>query len=107
MINFRSDIMLCILQCMYTIEFTNAEAGDILAESQFTRDTDGWFVTVEGGQTKVLTALPVEFDRVSKKIKSGDLGDLAWYFAAPQKFLGDQSSFYHGSLEFNLVRLCS
>jgi alkaline phosphatase D len=85
------------------IDFIKAENGDILVESQFLRDTDGWFVTVEGGQTKLLTALPVEFDRVSRKIKSGDQGDLAWYFSAPQKFLGDQSSFYHGTLEFNLV----
>eukprot|EP00291_Cryptomonas_curvata_P007679 CAMPEP_0172199690 /NCGR_PEP_ID=MMETSP1050-20130122/28841_1 /TAXON_ID=233186 /ORGANISM="Cryptomonas curvata, Strain CCAP979/52" /LENGTH=77 /DNA_ID=CAMNT_0012876767 /DNA_START=45 /DNA_END=275 /DNA_ORIENTATION=- len=77
MTKFRLGILLCI-QYIYTPEFIKAETGDILVESQFTRDTDGWFVTVEGGQTKVLTALPVEFDRVSKKIKSGDKGDLAW-----------------------------
>eukprot|EP00802_Teleaulax_amphioxeia_P002946 Tamp_02949.p1 GENE.Tamp_02949~~Tamp_02949.p1 ORF type:complete len:1076 (-),score=216.30 Tamp_02949:765-3743(-) len=30
------------------------------------------------------------------------MGDLAWYFVAPPKFLGDQRSFFHGALQYQL-----
>ena len=85
---------------------TQADTGDVLLESRFQRDSDGWFVTVENGNKKTtLVPSPLQFDRETKKIKSGDQGDLPWYFTAPNKYLGDKSSFYHGGLEFSLVYL--
>lgn len=82
----------------------HTSTGDVLLESRFLRDADGWFVTVENGNKKTnLVPSPLEFDRISKKIKSSDQGDLPWYFTAPNKYLGDKSSFYHGTLEFTLV----
>ena len=88
---------------VYAFQFTEANTGDILLESHFLRDADGWFVTVEGGKTKAATSMPVDFDRISKKIKSGDQGDVTWYFTAPNKYHGDKSSLYHGIMEFGLV----
>jgi hypothetical protein len=82
----------------------HASTGDVLLESRFLRDADGWFVTVENWNKKAnLVPSALEFDRISKKIKSADQGDLPWYFTAPNKYLGDKSSFYHGTLEFTLV----
>jgi hypothetical protein len=80
-----------------------ASTGDILVESNFVRDMDGWFVTVDGGATKELVPTPLEVDKATLRIKAGDRGDLVWYFNAPNKFLGDQGSFYHGALEYTLV----
>ena len=45
---------------------------------------------------------PLSVDRSSQRIKSGDDGDVVWYWVAPEKFLGDQRSFFHGVLHYTL-----
>ena len=78
-----------------------AAPGDVLAESRFTRGADDWYTHVES-QREDGPAVALELDRGAQRIKGGDMGDLAWYFVAPPKFLGDQRSFFHGALQYQL-----
>jgi len=78
-----------------------AAPGDVLVESRFARDFDDWYTGVES-QREDGPAVKLELDRGAQRIKSGDMGDLAWYFIAPQKFLGDQRSLMHGVLQYQL-----
>eukprot|EP00960_Hanusia_phi_P013581 397779-Hanusia_phi.AAC.1 len=74
--------------------------GDILMESAFFRDTDGWYATWDGK----LEGRPIqlEVDRVSQRAKGVDNGNVFWYFTAPAKFLGDRRTFMNGVLQYNL-----
>mmetsp|Transcript_103564 Transcript_103564/g.167033 ORF Transcript_103564/g.167033 Transcript_103564/m.167033 type:complete len:1101 (+) Transcript_103564:87-3389(+) len=75
--------------------------GDVLIESRFTRDMDDWYTDIES-QREDAPTVKLELDRGAQRIKSGDMGDVAWYFKAPQKFLGDQRSLFHGVLQYEL-----
>lgn len=61
---------------------TEALAGDVLLESRFVRDVEGWSIGIEG---KGEAAGPLEHDRGMKRVKGGDSGDVSWYFVAPEK----------------------
>ena len=84
-----------------TVGRARAAPGDVLVESKFTRGSDDWFTGVES-QREDGPAVALEVDRGAQRIKGGDMGDLAWYFLAPPKFLGDQRSFFHGALQYQL-----
>jgi len=73
--------------------------GDVVQESRFVQGVEGWAVSVEG---KGATDGALAHDRGMKRIKAGDAGNVAWYFEAPEKYLGRQDNFYHSTLNFSL-----
>ena len=108
-------LLLVSLACAVVSESDDAEIRGletavvprILAESDFSWDTDGWLV--EGGQGA--TQPPRDFAHMGKMIKAGDSGEETWYFVAPQKFIGAKRDAYggrlcfrHGFYEFNRYR---
>ncbi len=90
-----------VLTVMGCMPWARSLPGDILIESRFLRDEDGWYTGIES-QRLDGPAVPLELDRGAQRIKSGDMGDVAWYFIAPNKFLGDQRSLFHGALQYQL-----
>jgi hypothetical protein len=69
-------------------------AGTLMVSSTFYSDSEGW--SVEGTEGKI------SHDGSNGKIFVKDGGANAWYFVAPEKFLGEKSAAYNGKLTFNL-----
>ena len=84
------------------LHFAATSEGDVWVESNFHKNSDGWTV-LNTEKSRRAPAPKLEVDQSGQRIKSGDEGDVAWYFSAPAKFLGDRSNFYHGTLEYTLV----
>jgi len=78
-----------LLGCM-----CDAAPGDILVESKFLSGFEDWQVTSPAADFKVESAM--------KRVSAKDSGNQAWYFVAPNKFLGDQRAAYNGFLRFGL-----
>mmetsp|Transcript_33084 Transcript_33084/g.68284 ORF Transcript_33084/g.68284 Transcript_33084/m.68284 type:complete len:264 (+) Transcript_33084:191-982(+) len=86
---------LCILNVVVIASQDNFDAQaaaepNLLAESDFLWDNDGW--TVAGNPNGLLHG--------SKMIKAADSDASIWYFVAPSKFVGAKRAAYRGKLSF-------
>ncbi|EKX52700.1 hypothetical protein GUITHDRAFT_101858 [Guillardia theta CCMP2712] len=90
--------LLAVMHCMLVSPVRGAP-GDILVESAFFRDADGWYATWDG--KLVGNPIQLDVDRVTQRIKGVDKGNVYWYFTAPAKFLGDKRAFMNGVLQYN------
>jgi len=96
-LNIKLSVVLALL--FSTVVLLEAAPGDVLVESRFTRDMDGWFSVTD---KKLDSEIQLDLDRGSQRVKGGETGDVSWYYSAPEKFLGDQQKLYHGILKYTL-----
>ncbi|KAG5872836.1 hypothetical protein JTB14_008163 [Gonioctena quinquepunctata] len=68
-----------------------------LLESSFSKSTERW-----SAEDEFKRKIDIKYDPISQSIGAQALGDEAIYFAAPDRFLGDQRASYNQLLEFSL-----
>lgn len=75
--------------------------------SEFYDDVDGWTIAgdASGGSNIEAAYSPFEgLDNSGYIYAEDDVAGGVWYFVAPEKYLGDKSSFVGGSLSFWLIQ---
>lgn len=96
--------MLLALVVVLLIAAPSAQA-DILAQSTFDDPLatfDGWIANEDGGSNNLMTYEATD-GQEGGYITADDINDgLTWYWVAPDKFLGDQSAAYGGTLDYYL-----
>ncbi|NNF21374.1 MAG: hypothetical protein HKN67_05500 [Saprospiraceae bacterium] len=75
--------------------------------SGFENDVDGWTITgdAQGGSNIEASYSPFNgLDNTGYIFAEDDVTGGVWYFSAPDKFLGDQSSLFGGDMSFWLIQ---
>lgn len=100
-------IRLSALSAFFFIALANSAAANPLASSTFDSDTDGWTgLTTDGSASWLVVSAGLAPAFSSDGVPNGSIvladPDGQWtYFNAPGKFLGDQSTAFGGSLQFD------
>lgn len=101
---FKTILCLFIVGCA----FNSCNKKGVLVESHFLNDAEGWKITgdaqgSDGGQAEVSYSPDGGVQNGYIHAKDNAAGG-TWYFAAPQKYLGENSDYYGATLNFTMLQ---
>ncbi len=87
---------------LLSLPITASASVDVLAQSTFDTDTDGWTALGTSGSAGgwAMTSGPFSVSYIGGAISMTDPDNEWTYFSAPGKFLGDMSAAFGGQIQF-------